>query len=161
MKPVKLSELIESLEFDFEEIGAFVDLENGCVVMVERSVLSDVEEGDEERLSDMPDWQKDEVEIARAIVADSGKRFVAPPDKYEFHEYRQMERFIGTVRNAEAADQLWQAIEGKGAFRYFKDTADRLGLLNRWFQYRNDAVKEFVVEWAEDNNVPYEDDVKD
>ena len=161
MKPVKLSDLIEALEFDFEEIRAFVDLENGCVVMVQRSVLSDVEEEDEEALSDVPDWQKDEVEIARAIVEDSGKRFVAPPDKYEFHEYRQMERFIGTVRNSGAADQLSQAIRGKGAFRYFKDTADRLGLLNQWFQYRNDAMKEFVVDWAEANNVPYEDDVKD
>ena len=161
MKPVKLSALIEALEFDFEETRTFVDLENGCVVMVQRSVLSDMEEGDEEALSDLPDWQKDEVEIARAIVADSGKRFVTPPDKYEFHEYRQMERFIGTVRNAGAADQLSQAIRGKGAFRYFKDTADRLGLLNQWFQYRNDAMKEFVVDWAEDNNVPYEDDVKD
>ena len=161
MKPVKLSELIEALEFDFEEIRAFVDLENGCVVMVQRSVLSDVEEGDEEALSDLPDWQKEEVEIARAIVEDLGKRFVAPPDQYEFHEYRQMERFIGTVRNAGAADQLWQAIKGKGAFRYFKDTADRLGLLNQWFQYRDDAMKEFVVDWAADNNVPYEDDVKD
>ena len=161
MKSMKLSELIEALEFDFEEIRAFVDLENGCVVMVQRSVLSDVEEGDEEALSDVPDWQKDEVEIARAIVADAGKRFVTPPDKYEFHEYRQMERFIGTVRNAGAADQLSQAIRGKGAFRYFKDTADRLGLLNRWFQYRHDAMKEFVVDWAADNNVPYEDDVKD
>ena len=161
MKPVKLSELIEALEFDFEETRTFVDLENGCVVMVQRSVLSDVEEGDEEALSDVPDWQKDEVEIARAIVADAGKRFVTPPDKYEFHEYRQMERFIGTVRNSGAADQLSQAIRGKGAFRYFKDTADRLGLLNQWFQFRDDAMKEFVVEWAEDNNVPYEDDVKD
>jgi len=161
MKPVKLSELIEALEFDFEEIRTFVDLENGCVVMVQRSVLSDVEEGDEVVLSDVPDWQKDEVEIARAIVADAGKRFVAPPDKYDFHEYRQMERFIGTVRNSGAADQLSQAIRGKGAFRYFKDTADRLGLLNQWFQYRNDAMKDFVVEWAADNNVPYEDDVKD
>ena len=161
MKPVKLSELIEALEFDFEETRTFVDLENGCVVMVQRSVLSDVEEGDEEALSDVPDWQKDEVEIARAIVADSGKRFVTPPDKYEFHEYRQMERFIGTVRSAGAADQLWRAIKGKGAFRHFKDTADRLGLLKQWFQYRNDAAKEFVVDWAEDNNVPYEDDVKD
>ena len=161
MKPVKLSELIEALEFDFEETRTFVDLEDGCVVTVQKSVLSDVEKGDEEALSDVPDWQKDEVEIARAIVADSGKRFVTPPDKYEFHEYRQMERFIGTVRNSEAADQLWQAIKGKGAFRYFKDTADRLGLLNQWFQYRDDAMKEFVVDWAADNNVPYEDDVKD
>jgi len=161
MKPVKLSALLEALEFDFEETRTFVDLENGCVVMVQRSVLSDMEDGDEEALSDVPEWQKDEVEIARAIVADSGKRFVTPPDKYEFHEYREMERCIGTVRNAEAADQLSQAIRGKGAFRYFKDTADRLGLLNQWFQYRNDAMKEFVVDWAEDNNVPYEDDVKD
>ena len=161
MKPVKLSALLEALEFDFEETRTFVDLENGCVVMVQRSVLSDVEEGDEEALSDVPDWQKDEVEIARAIVADAGKRFVTPPDKYEFHEYRQMERFIGTVRNSGAADQLSQAIRGKGAFRYFKDTADRLGLLNQWFQYRDDAMKEFVVDWAADNNVPYEDDVKD
>src|SRR5207237_3165266 len=128
MKPVKLSELIEALEFDFEETRTFVDLENGCVVMVQRSVLSDVEEGDEEALSDVPDWQKDEVEIARAIVEDSGNRFVAPPDQFEFHEYRQMERFIGTVRNAEAADQLSQAIRGKGAFRYFKDTAESVGL---------------------------------
>ena len=94
-------------------------------------------------------------------MADSGQRFVSPPDKFEFHEYRQMERFIGTVRNAEAADQLSQTMRAKGAFRYFKDTADRLGLLNQWFQYRNDAMKEFVVDWAEDNNVPYEDDVKD
>src|SRR5438067_12280751 len=123
MKPVKLSELIEALEFDFEEIRTLVDLENGCVVMVQRSVLSDVEEEDEEALSDVPDWQKDEVEIARAIVGELGTRFISPPDKYEFHEYRQMERFIGTVRSAGAADQLWRAIKGKGAFRYFKDTA--------------------------------------
>jgi len=161
MKPVKLSELMEALEFDFEEISAFVDLEKGCVVMVQRSVLSDVEEGDEDALSDVPDWQKDEIEIARAIVEDLGTRFISPPNKYDFHEYRQMERFIGTLRNADAADQLWRAIKGKGAFRYFKDTADRLGLLNQWYQYRDDAMKEFVVDWAEANNVPYEDDVKD
>ena len=161
MKSVKLSELIEALEFDFEEIRALVDLENGCVVKVQRSVLSDVEVGDEEALSDVPDWQKDEVEIARAIVEDLGTRFISPLDKHEFHEYGQMERFIETVRNAGAADQLWRAIKGKGAFRHFKDTADRLGLLNQWFQYRDNAMKEFVVDWAEDNNVPYEDDVKD
>src|SRR5438270_8568043 len=102
MKPVKLSALIEALEFDFEETRTFVDLENGCVVMVQRSVLSGAEEGDEEALIDVPDWQKDEVEIARAIVGELGTRFISPPDKYEFHEYSQMERFIGTVRNAEA-----------------------------------------------------------
>jgi hypothetical protein len=123
--------------------------------------LSAVEEGDEERLDSLADWEKEEVEVARTIVADSGERFVVAPDKFDFHEYRQMERFIGTVDDAAAAEQLWRAIKGKGAFRYFKDTANRFGLLERWYRYRDDAMKEFVVEWAKAKNVPLEDDVKD
>ena len=52
------------------------------------------------------------------------------------------------------------AIKGKGSFRYFKDTASRLGLLEEWYRYQADAIKEFVVDWAEANNVPRKDDVK-
>jgi hypothetical protein len=108
----------------------------------------------------LPDWQKPKLEIARAIVDDSGERFVAAPDKFEFQEYRQMERFIGKVDDAGAAEQLWRAIKGKGAFRYFKDTASRLGLLTQWYQYRDEAVKEFVVAWTEARQIPFMDDVK-
>src|ERR1700745_3910033 len=97
MKPVKLSELIDALEFDFDERVTRVDLQNGCVVTVDRAVLSAVEENDEASPGQLPDWQKPELEIARAIVDDSGKRFVAAPEKFDFHEYRQMERFIGRL----------------------------------------------------------------
>lgn len=158
MKPIKLSELIEALEFESDECTSLLDLEEGCLVRVEQSILRAVEEGDEDRLADLPDWQKPEVEIARAIVADSGKRFVDAPDKFEFHEYHQMERFIGTVTDNAAADQLWRAIKGKGAFRYFKDTANRLGLLKQWYQYRDDAVKEFARDWAEAHQIAVLDD---
>jgi hypothetical protein len=160
MKPIKLSELIEALEMDFEESVTRVDLQEGCVVTVDQTVLSAAEEGNEPALDKLAEWEKKEVEIARAIAEDSGERFVSAPSKFDFHEYRQMEKFIGTVEDAEAAQQLWRAIKGKGAFRYFKDTASRLGLLERWFGYRDEAMKEFVVGWAEANNVAYEDDVK-
>ena len=139
MKPIELSELIEALEFDSDERVTNVDLQNGCVVSVDHSILSAVEEEDEASPGDLPDWQKSELEIARAIAEDSGERFIAAPDKFDFHEYRQMERFIGTVEDTEAAEQLWRAIKGKGAFRYFKDTASRLGLLKQWYQYRDEA----------------------
>ena len=160
MKPVKLSELIDALEFDSDQRVTKVDLQNGCVVSVDRSVLGAVEESDEESLGDLPDWQKDEVEIARAIVADSGERFMDVPDKFDFHEYRHMERFIGTVENADSAEQLWRAIKGKGAFRYFKDTASRLGVLEQWYRHRDEALKEYVVNWAEAHNIPIADDTK-
>src|SRR5262245_9094204 len=107
MKPIKLSELTDVLEFDSEERVNLIDLQNGRVVSVERRVLSAVEEGDEDALSALPKWQLEEVEIARAKAEDSGERFVAPPDKFEFHEYHHMERFIRTVEDDDAVDQLW------------------------------------------------------
>jgi hypothetical protein len=160
LKPIKLSELIEALEFDSDERVTNVDLQNGCVMSVDRSLLSAVEENDEASLGDLPDWQKPELEIARAIVDDSGERFVVAPDKFDFHEYRQIERFIGTVDDAGAAEQLLLVIKGKGAFRYFKDTASRLGLLKQWYQFRDEALKEFVVAWTEARQIPFMDDVK-
>jgi hypothetical protein len=69
-----------------------------------------------------------------------------------------MERFIGSVENSQAAEELWRAIKGKGAFRYFKDTAHRLGLLDQWYRYRDEAAKEHVIAWAEANQVTVEDD---
>lgn len=160
MKPVKLSELIEAVEFDSDEFGNRVDLQNGRVVCLAHSLIGAVEEGDDDALESMADWEKEELEIAKAMVEDSGGRFVNAPNKFDFHEYRQMERFIGTVKDSAVAQQLWRAIKGKGAFRYFKDTASRLGLLNQWFAYRDQAMKEFVVEWAEAQNISVIDDTK-
>jgi hypothetical protein len=159
-KPVKLSELIGALEFDSPEHIAKLDLQTGTLVMVEESTMRAVEEeeGDEETVDDVADWRTEELKIARAIMADAGTRFVDPPDKFEFHEYRHMEKFIGRLDDKDVAEQLWRAIKGKGAFRYFKDTADRLGLLEDWYQYRENAMKEFVIDWAEANEIQVVDD---
>jgi hypothetical protein len=158
MKPVKISDLIEALEFDSDEYGNWVDLQKGSVVRLMHSLISAVEEGNEEALESMGDWEKEEAEVAKAIVKDSGERFVAAPSKFDFDEYRQMERFIGTVEDSAAAEQLWRAIKGKGAFRYFKDTASRMGVLKQWYQYRDNAMKEFVRDWAEAHQIPIVDD---
>jgi len=150
---------MEALEFDIPTHITLFDRQTGCVVSVDRDVMNGVEEGDEERLNGLPDWQKDEVEIARAVCDDNGERFIDAPSKFDFHEYRNMESFIETLEDKETADGLWRAIKGGGAFRHFKDTADRLGLLDRWFRYRDEAMKEFVIAWAEARNVPFENDL--
>lgn len=148
MKPVKLSELIEALEFESEELACRVDLQTGRVVCVEEALLRAVEEGDEAMMDLLKNTGDEEVAMARAVAADTGERFVDPPRRFDFHEYRHMERFIGTVSDRGAADALWRAIKGRGAFRHFKDAASRLGLLEQWFAYRDNALKDFVREWA-------------
>jgi hypothetical protein len=158
MKPVKLSELIDVLESDSPEYANWVDLQTSTVVRLAHSLISAVEDGDEDALESLADWEKEEVEIAKAMLADSDDRFVVAPSKFDFHEYRHMERFLRTLPDTQTAEQLWRAIKGKGAFRHFKDTASRLGLLKQWYQYRDEAMKEFVRDWAKARRIPIVDD---
>ena len=113
----KLSELTDALQFESVDRRAYFDRQTARIVSVADHILSAVEEGEEEALGSRPDWQKEEVETARAIVNHSGDRFIDPPGKFEFNEYRHMERFIGGLPDAKAAEQLRRAIKGHGGLK--------------------------------------------
>ena len=67
-KPAKISDLTDALEFDMPTHIMYFDRQTGQLVSVDRDVMSGVEEGDEEQLQGLPDWQKEEVEIAPAAT---------------------------------------------------------------------------------------------
>lgn len=157
----KLSDLIEALAFDSEFHRTWFDRQTARSVIVSEEVMTALEQGDEEALNESPDWQKEEIAIGREVFADGeGNRFIDAPNKFEFHEYHHMEKFIRSLPDETIAEQLWRAIKGKGAFRYFKDTLHRLGIEQQWYEYRENAMKEFVIAWAESNGIAWVDDLK-
>ena len=155
-----LQDLVDSLDFQHDEYRSYFDRQTGRIVSVELSILSTLEEGVEADLDDIPDWQKSEIEIARAIVADRQDRFIDPPDRFDFHEYRHMEEFIDTIDNIRVATQLAISIRGEGAFGRFKDTLRNFGIEDQWYEYRAQAMKEFVIEWAKENDIAFQDDLR-
>ena len=63
-------------------------------------------------------------------------------------QYRWMERFIATVEDEELRRRLNIAIDGKGAFRRFKDAlmshpVDR----ERWFAFRSERLRACMESW--------------
>ncbi|MEF8874966.1 MAG: UPF0158 family protein [Candidatus Thermoplasmatota archaeon] len=61
-----------------------------------------------------------------------------------------MQDFIQTVEDEDLREKLWIAIDGKGAFRRFKDVL-RLypDVRERWFEFKDERVERRVVEWLE------------
>ena len=84
----------------------------------------------------------------RAKVAQNIINYVRVDPASSREQYRWMERFVGSVTEPQLRERLVMAIDGKGAFRRFKDVllaypAER----ERWFTYRADLLHWHIHNW--------------
>ncbi|MCC6555269.1 MAG: hypothetical protein IT372_20080 [Polyangiaceae bacterium] len=80
------------------------------------------------------------------IAADPNYLRIDPVSSRE--QYRWMERYIPMVEDPELQAKLSQAIDGKGAFRRFKDVLMSYGPeRERWFAFRSERLRIFMEAW--------------
>ena len=118
------------------EVEYYLDLETGEILFVSEG-MDDEETG------------KLKIQIGEEL-----DRYEPIPKAESYEGYRDMQAFIATVEDDHLSELLEVAINGKGAFRRFKDV-----LLNypeereRWFQFKDDRMKERALEWLDDIDV--------
>src|SRR3954466_11299989 len=85
-------------------------------------------------------------EMHQRITGDTSYMRIEPVSSRE--QYRWMERFIPMVEDKPLSDLLTQAIDGKGAFRRFKDVLMSHGAeRERWFAFRSERLRVFMEAW--------------
>ena len=131
-------------------MSRYLDTETGKVINIFGSVFDDIEEGNEEAIKDYPEWMKEMVEDAEAVLNDERRRFVEIPKIPSYESYEIMERFISGIEDQRIRNRLFGAIKGKGAFRRFKDTFSEWPELEKeWYEYKEEAVRKEVLDWLE------------
>jgi hypothetical protein len=124
--PVAWEALEDAFENNAPEVHSYLHLETGEVIRIVDGIA-------------------DPAMHAR-VMSDPNYLRVDPVSSRE--QYRWMERFIATVEESEFRSKLLQAIDGKGAFRRFKDVlmsypVDR----ERWFQFRSERLRSCMESW--------------
>lgn len=155
-KPIKLKDLVDAMDMQFDASTTYYDRETGEITFVTDEEMGAAE--DDEPLDDYPEWEEEAIEVARKIAADTENRFVAIPSQYDIHEYQIMEDFCHSVEDEEMSNRLLGAIKGKGAFRYFKDMIHEHGIADEWYAFRDEAFEEIAKDWCKSNGIPYIDE---
>ena len=151
---VKLSAILEALEMQGDEVHAFLDRHTGEVVVLTDEELRAGEDGHD--LSHYPEWQRDNIEQAALVRADDGSRFVALPDRFEINEWEMMRDFALSVEDEAISGALLDAIQGRGAFRYFKDQVHARGLADPWYAFRDERYRQIASDWCEEQGLELE-----
>lgn len=133
-KPVPLSwdALEDAFENNASEVHSYLHRETGEVLRLIESV------------SDQSLFDR--------VAKDSNYLGIDPVPSRE--QYRWMEHFIDSMEDDELRDKLRRAVDGRGAFRRFKDVlaphrVDR----ERWFRFRSDRLREAMERWLAHHNL--------
>src|SRR6185369_8535210 len=128
--PINWTDLEIAFERNSPQTESFLDTRTGDVITVTQGALDFTE-------------QRTKVQTAGAAMT----RVEPVPSR---EQYKWMERFVVQVTEPALRERLVIAIDGKGAFRRFKDV-----LLNypvereRWFSYRAELLHWAMKKWLE------------
>ncbi|TPV93477.1 MAG: hypothetical protein B7733_20105 [Myxococcales bacterium FL481] len=117
-----------AFEHNAPETHSYLDLDNGKVL-----TIVDSRPEDEERRTD---------------VREATNRYVHLDPASSREQYRWMERFVASVEDVALKERLVLAIDGKGAFRRFKDVLLSYPVeRDRWFSYRSNLLHIYINDW--------------
>jgi len=132
---VKLSEVIDALDFTNDEIEYYYNPDNGEIFM---SNIGDFENLNEDELDEL---------FEKSIML---------PTRYDINEYEMMEDFAETIKDTRLQNQLYISLNGSGAFRRFKDTCINFDIIDDWYKFRDEKYKALAINWCKDNNIEFE-----
>jgi hypothetical protein len=128
--PIRWTELETAFERNAPDTESFVDARTGEVVTV-------------------VEGQPEATELRQRVIA-GGAQYVKIEPASSREQYKWMERFVASVTDEALRERLVISIDGKGAFRRFKDV-----LLNypaereRWFSFRGGLLHWQMQVWVE------------
>jgi hypothetical protein len=98
-----------------------------------------------------------EAPVKRQQISENIRNYIRIEPASSREQYRWMERFVTSVADDALRERLIISIDGKGAFRRFKDVllaypAER----ERWFSYRADLLHWHIHNWLEDHEIQVE-----
>lgn len=169
---IALDELIFAFDNGSPEAEYYLDLETGALLLVMAddrwrvdSLLAEVslDEGASAEevlaaLQELDNWE-DTLHDAVLVELDAeGTRYLPVPQQSSREGYEDMETFIETVTDEHLAELLAVAIDGRGAFRRFKDVLARYPQeRERWFQFKEERLRQRALDWLARHGLAPED----
>lgn len=153
--PVHLKDVVDEMDMIGDETVAYIHRRTGELIGLTSEAMA-LAEDDGEDISPSHDWLEEMVNQARQIISD--RDYVELPDKFEINEYGIMERYCDTVEDERARRALLKAINGKGAFRRFKDEISELELQKDWYKFRDNAFRQIAADFLAREDIAFVDD---
>lgn len=148
---VSLRDVVDEMDVSSDEHTAYINRKTGELITLTQEDRSLVE--DEEPFENLPEWQQEMLPKIREVLESDD--FIELPSRFDIHEWSIMENFCRSIEDPDQKDQLLNAIHGSGAFRLFKDTIHRFGIVDDWYRFRTAVLEKIAIDFLEANGIAF------
>lgn len=156
-RPLPLSAIVDALDCADECLTQFLDVRSGEVFVVPEDAGADL-------LADIVGEKR--LRLARGDERDlpalddiQPERFRRLPSQLELEEVHVLRDFARSHPSDDERRQLLDATYGRGLYRRFRETVQRLGLRDAWQAYRTRWLAACAREWLQEEELPFVDDL--
>ena len=147
---IRLSVLTAAMEaqaeqFDelFDDAEAYFDTKTGEILSVWDGMINGIH------------VEREEIEA----IEEEEERYRSLPGSRAINEYDIMRDYIYSLPEGELQSRLFRAIDGRGAFRRFRQVIEKSGSEDQWERFRGAALEQIGRDWAEEEEIEVEEDV--
>lgn len=138
MRKIKANkqDLLDQFELNFMEMSSYLDLETGQVIAICAA-----------------DQLEEDAELCK-LIDEECDRFLVLPKQDSRCDFNEMVRFSDQVTDKQLQEKLEIALNGRGAFRRFRDVLfDYPQEREAWFAFSNERKCQRLKRWLDANEI--------
>ncbi len=118
--------------------------------------MADYEEVEFDEDYDIPEWMDEEIELALDIFIFEKDRYKRIPERDSRKGFAAMKEFTDSLEDRELKEDLQNILDGKGAFRKFKDALESYPKERKlWYGFNAKAARQEMAEWLQTIEAEY------
>ncbi len=152
---IDLKRIIELLGHQLPDQITFWNIASGEFATIGEDTLRTVDQSGS--LEDLPRWKQEEIELARRILDEGSQSpFIPLPTQSDVHELMIMDDFCHSLTNEKLREDLFNSFKGQDAFQRFEFYVRYFNVMDEWYAFRDQALKDLAIEWCGANGLEYE-----
>ena len=128
------------------EMKNYIDLTDGCITnIMDEFMLDDITDNELEKYND---WQ-------REMILTYRDHDLIEIESISTHESFEIMESFADSQPEDVCNGLFDALNRRHPFSNFQTAVRNLGVLQEWYDFKNNAEREIAVQWLKDNDLEF------
>ncbi|MGL5381599.1 hypothetical protein [Clostridium sp.] len=151
---VELSDVMEAIEFEGEVLTHYYNKKTGVIIYLEDESSANYKAEDINNIESFEEWERELITALHDLKANP-EDYIQLPCVDEINEYNMLKEFSKDISDDSLTSLIGDSNGGEDEIREIIEQIRKIGKIEEWYDFREEAEYNLAKEWCNKNNISY------